>query len=348
MIFRVQLPGKRRYILNVYATSVRFMKFSVVITTYNRLDLLRRAIDSALNQTIECEVVVVDDCSSDDTEAYVKSLGNQVVYDRHEVNKGHAASVNTGVAKASGDWIKFLDDDDYLAANCLAEMTKAIAKHAQSNDVSSENNSQAVICSCIAAQVDNNGEHLSRTPHLGPGLAFYVPQADIHYGMLLELLPFGTPVQVACRRDVFLKVGAWDSKLDANCDDIDCWIRIAQFGDAIFLNQCLAYRTIWSGAYNHKFSLQKRLDTNILMKEKIYAFVNEKHRSNIPALTDIKNYLKLHWTIVTLKQRNINSVVQMLDLFVFSHVAWRLLLNAVFSRGSNQKNAHLQKFLLID
>jgi glycosyltransferase involved in cell wall biosynthesis len=324
------------------------MKFSVVITTYNRLDLLRRAIDSALNQTIECEVVVVDDCSSDDTEAYVKSLGNQVVYHRHEINKGHAASVNTGVAKASGEWIKFLDDDDYLAANCLAEMTKAIAKHAQSNEVSSENNSQAVICSCIAAQVDNNGEHLSRTPNLGAGLAFYVPQADIHYGMLLELLPFGTPVQVACRRDVFLKVGAWDSKLDANCDDIDCWIRIAQFGDAIFLNQCLAYRTIWAGAYNQKFSLQKRLDTNILMKEKIYALVDEKHRSNIPALPDIRNYLKLHWAIVALKQRNIKSVLQMLDLSILSLVTWQLLLNAVFSRGSNQKNAHIQKFVLFN
>ncbi|MBD2605042.1 glycosyltransferase family 2 protein [Scytonema hofmannii FACHB-248] len=324
------------------------MKFSVVITTYNRLDLLRRAIDSALNQTIECEVVVVDDCSSDDTEAYVKSLGNQVVYHRHEINKGHAASVNTGVAKASGDWIKFLDDDDYLAGNCLEEMTKAIAKHAQSNEVSSQNNSQAVICSCIAAQVDNNGEHLSRTPHLGPGLAFYVPQADIHYGMLLELLPFGTPVQVACRRDVFLKVGAWDSKLDANCDDIDCWIRIAQFGDAIFLNQCLAYRTIWAGAYNQKFSLQKRLDTNILMKEKIYALLDEKHRSNIPALPYIRNYLKLHWAIVALKQRNIKSVLQILDLSILSPVTWQLLLNAVFSRGSNQKNAYIQKFVLFN
>jgi glycosyltransferase involved in cell wall biosynthesis len=324
------------------------MKFSVVITTYNRLDLLRRAIDSALNQTIECEVVVVDDCSSDDTEAYVKSLGNQVVYHRHEINKGHAASVNTGVAKASGDWIKFLDDDDYLAGNCLEEMTKAIAKHAQSNDISSENNSQAVICSCIAAQVDNNEDHLSRTPNLGAGLAFYVPQVDIHYGMLLELLPFGTPVQVACRRDVFLKVGAWNSKLDGNCDDIDCWIRIAQFGDAIFLNQCLAYRTIWAGAYNQKFSLQKRLDTNILMKEKIYALVNEKHHSNIPALADIKSYLKLHWAIVALQKRNIKSVLQMLDLSVFSPVAWQLLLNAIFSRGSNQKNAYIQKFVLIE
>lgn len=63
------------------------MKFSVVISTYNRLNLLKRAINSALNQTIPCEVVVADDCSADETEAYVKSLGNSVIYHRNEVNK---------------------------------------------------------------------------------------------------------------------------------------------------------------------------------------------------------------------------------------------------------------------
>jgi glycosyltransferase involved in cell wall biosynthesis len=313
------------------------MKFSVVISTYNRLDLLQRAINSALNQTIKCEVVVADDCSSDDTETYVKSLGNSVVYYRNEVNQGHAATVNAGVAKASGDWIKFLDDDDYLAPNCLEEMAKAIALRPD-----------AVICSCIAAQVDGNEVELSRTPQLGPGLAFYIPQADIHYGMLLELVPFGTPAQVACSREAFLQTGGWDSTLDANCDDIDSWIRIAQFGHAIFLNQCLAYRTIWPGAYNQKFSLSRRLATNILMKEKIYALVDKQHRSKIPLLQDIKNYLKLHWLLVALKQKNIKSFVSIIDPSVFSPQAWKFLLTAVLSRRSQGENAQIRKFVLIE
>ncbi len=320
------------------------MKFSVVITTYNRVKLLQRAIDSALNQTIACEVVVADDCSSDGTSDYVKGISaalvdteSRLVYHRNEINQGHAATVNVGVSKASGDWIKFLDDDDYLAPNCLEEMAKAIALR-----------EEAAICSCVAAQVDSQEVELSRTPQVGPGLAFYVPQADIHYSMLLELLPLGTPVQVACRRDAFLQTGGWDSKLDANCDDIDSWIRIAQFGDAIFLNQCLAYRTIWVGAYNQKFSLQQRLNTNILIKERIYALVDEKHRSNIPALEDIKNYLKLHWTIVALKQRKIKSFLDMVDSGMLSLNAWRLLLNAVSARRLNRHNSNIRKFVLIE
>jgi glycosyltransferase involved in cell wall biosynthesis len=307
------------------------MKFSVVITTYNRLSLLQRAIDSALNQTIPCEVVVVDDASTDGTEAYMQSLGSHVVYHRQESNQGHAATVNAGVQRATGDWIKFLDDDDYLAPNCLQEMSQAIALRPE-----------AAICSCIAAQVDNNGVEISRTRPVGTGNACYIPQEDIHYGMLLELVPFGTPVQVACRRDAFLQTGGWDSSLDANCDDIDSWIRIAQFGDAIFINECLAYRTVWGGAYNKKFPLQKRLDTNILMKEKIYALVNPNHRGNIPELADIRQYLKLHWLIVGLKQKNLASVLQMVDGAVLSPSAWRLLLQAVSSRRSLQENSQIR------
>ncbi len=320
------------------------MKFSVVITTYNRLNLLQRAIDSALLQTIPCEVVVADDCSLDDTQGYVESLqqelllrgDSRLIYCRNSANLGHAATVNAGVDKSSGDWIKFLDDDDYLAPNCLEEIAKAIALRPL-----------AVIASCVAAQVNENEEELSRTAELGPGVAFYVPQADIHYGMLLEILPFGTPVQVACLRDAFLQTGGWDSNLDTNCDDIDSWIRIAQFGDAIFLNQCLAFRTIWTGACNQKFSFFQRLDTNILMKEKIYALVDAKHHGNIPALPDMRHYLQLHWTLVAIKTKNISNVLKIINISILSFQAWRLLIIAALVRRSRHNNIHLRKFVLI-
>ncbi|KOP27064.1 glycosyl transferase [Hapalosiphon sp. MRB220] len=321
------------------------MKFSVVITTYNRLNLLKRAINSALNQTIPTEVVVADDCSSDGTQEYVNSLikklshngDSRVIYHRNQVNSGHSATVNAGIGQASGEWIKFLDDDDYLAVNCLEEMARAIALQPQ-----------AAICSCIAIQVDEKEVELSRTPQLGPGLAFYVPQADIHYGMLLEILPFGTPVQVACRRDVLLQTGGWDFKFDANCDDIDSWIHVAKFGDAIFLNQSLAYRTIWSGAYNHKFSPSRRLHTNLLIKEKIYALVDEMHHAHIPHLEDIKNYLKLHWSIVAIKQKNFHNLFHIIFPSIFSWKAWQLLFQAVALRHFHYQNNHIRKCVLIE
>lgn len=297
------------------------MKVSIVISTYNRLDLLKRALESALSQTISCEVIVADDCSTDGTEAYLQSLGDRIIYHRNPKNSGHAATVNAGVQRATGDWIKFVDDDDYLAPHCVEMMLKAIALRPE-----------AVICSCQAAQVDAEGTELYQTSKVGLDEAFYIPQDEIHYGMLLEKVPFGTPIQVACSRAAFLKSGGWDSQLDANCDDIDSWVRIAQFGDAIFLNQCLAYRTVWPGAYNRKFSLQKRLETNLLIKEKIYHLA-QKHKTHpLPSLEAIASYLKLHWGAVAIKQGQLLTALNFILPNLFSLKAWYLLFNALWTR----------------
>lgn len=315
------------------------MKFSIVISTYNRVSLLRRAVDSALSQTVPCEVVVADDCSTDETDNYLRSLGDRVVYHRNETNSGsHAVTVNNGVQVASGDWIKFVDDDDYLAPNCIEEFLKAIALHPQ-----------AVICSCQAAQVDANEVELSRTRQTGPGKAFYIPQADIHYGMLLELVPFGTPIQVACRRDAFLKSGGWDATMTSfDSDDIDSWIRIVQFGDAIFINQCLAFRTVWPGGYNKKISLIKRCDTNISIKEKIYALVDERHRDRIPDIREVRDYMKLHWSAIALKQKNWQTALQMGLPAAFSLKAWKLLTEVISSRKQPKENRNVRQLVLIE
>ncbi|MEL7069171.1 MAG: glycosyltransferase family 2 protein [Cyanobacteria bacterium J06555_13] len=299
--------------------------FSIVITTYNRLELLKRAIRSALDQTVQCQVVVVDNASDDGTQAYVESLCQQVnseqltrlVYVRNADNLQHAGAVNAGVKAASGEWIKLVDDDDYLAANCIEVMSRAI-----------ELRSQAVICSCQAAQVDTDGNELSRTAPTGPGDIFYIPQADIHYGMLLEMVPFGTPIQVAVRRDAFLSSGGWDESM-TSCDDIDSWIRVAKQGDALFINQCLAYRTVWPGGYDQKITLQRRLATNMLMKERIYSKIDPKHQTQIPKLNTINQYLHLHWAIVALKQKQITTALSLGFPAALSPSAWQLLKQAV-------------------
>ena len=298
-----------------YSTS-----FSIVITTYNRLELLKRAIQSAFDQTVTCEVVVVDNASTDDTQSYVESLGARVLYVRNEVNTNHAGAVNAGVEAASGDWIKLVDDDDYLALNCIEEMGRAIALRPE-----------AVICSCQAAQVTTEGKELSRTPATGPGDIFYIPQADIHYGMLLEVVPFGTPIQVAVRRDAFLASGGWDLSM-TSCDDIDSWIRVAEHGDALFINQCLAYRTMWPGGYDQKIALQQRLATNMLMKERIYPRVSDKYQSALPAIATISQYLHLHWAIVALKQKQLASTLSLGFPAAMSISAWGLLRQAIAFR----------------
>jgi len=305
------------------------VKFSIVITTYNRLALLKRAIASALAQTVPCEVVIVDDASTDGTKEYIDTLetptkGFSLSYYRNESNQGHSRSVNRGVEAATGSWIKLLDDDDYLSPHCLEEMSRAIALRPE-----------AVICSCQAIQVNAEEEELRHTRQVGQGKACYIPQEDIHPGMLLEQVPFGTPVQVAFAREAFLKTGGWDSGLDTNFDDIDSWIKLACHGDAIFINQCLAYRTIWPGAMNHRFSWQDRLQTNIVMKQKIHACIHEKHRPQSPTLDTVEKYLHLHWGLAALKQLKVVPALQMMLPAVAKTEAWQLLWRSRRATPSN-------------
>lgn len=295
------------------------VKFSILITTYNRLSLLKRAIASALAQTIPCEVVVVDDASTDGTKEYIEGLdsptdGFSMSYHRNESNQGHSYCVNRGVEMATGDWIKLLDDDDYLAPHCLETIGHAVSLRPE-----------AVICSCQAAQVNADEVELRRTRQVGPGKACYIPQEDIHHGMLLEQVPFGTPVQVAFAREAFLKTGGWDSGLDTNFDDIDSWIKLACHGDAIFINQCLAYRTVWPGGLNHRFSWQQRLQTNIAIKQKIHACIHPKHRDRSPAIEIIEKYLHLHWGLVALKHLKMIPALQMIIPAAGNAGAWQLL-----------------------
>ncbi|MFB6301615.1 MAG: glycosyltransferase [Haloferacaceae archaeon] len=87
---------------------------SVVLPTYERADLVGRAVDSVLAQTFEdFELVVVDDASRDDTPAVVRGYDDdRVTYVRHEVNRHVSAARNTGIAHAGGRYVAFLDDDD--------------------------------------------------------------------------------------------------------------------------------------------------------------------------------------------------------------------------------------------
>ena len=87
---------------------------SVIIGTYNRPNLLARAVRSVLSQTHgNFEIILVDDASTDNTPRVAQSFADpRVNYVRHEVNKGIAVASNTGFAHASGDYVALLGDDD--------------------------------------------------------------------------------------------------------------------------------------------------------------------------------------------------------------------------------------------
>ena len=106
--------------------------FSVVLTSYNRARLLKRALLSLINQTEkEWEAIIVDDGSTDDTHAqitpYLKT-NNKITYFR-QVSKGCVASKNAGISLSTGKYITFLDSDDEYSPDHLATRKAILTKN---------------------------------------------------------------------------------------------------------------------------------------------------------------------------------------------------------------------------
>jgi glycosyltransferase involved in cell wall biosynthesis len=101
---------------------------SIIIPTYNREDILPRAIDSVLDQTFsDFELIIVDDGSSDGTEGVIKSYSDdRLKYIRHRTNRGQNQARNTGIKSATGKYISYLDSDDEFLPAYLEEVVTVL------------------------------------------------------------------------------------------------------------------------------------------------------------------------------------------------------------------------------
>lgn len=107
-------------------------KLSIIIPIYNVEKYLERCINSIINQnTNECEIILVDDGSTDSSSNICDSYSSQYDYIRtiHQINQGLSCARNTGINKAKGDYIWFIDGDDYIANNALHVILSQISSN---------------------------------------------------------------------------------------------------------------------------------------------------------------------------------------------------------------------------
>ena len=99
---------------------------SIIIPCYNNANYISEAIESALAQTyVNCEIIVIDDGSTDSSVDEIKRFGAKVQLVRQQ-NAGACVARNSGLLHSSGEYIKFLDGDDLLESNCVAEQVASI------------------------------------------------------------------------------------------------------------------------------------------------------------------------------------------------------------------------------
>ena len=185
-------------------------KVSVVVPTFNRPPMLRRAISSLLAQTWkEFEIIVVDDASPEPMQGVIDSLqAVDISLLIHKQRRGAAAARNTGIRAAKGEFIAFLDDDDqWLPTKLEVQINKF-------KDAAPETG--LVYCG-----------HVVISDLTGNVVATRIPAAPpIGYVELLRSTVFPTSVPLI-RKSCFDKVGLFDETLPGT-QDRDMWLRLAR------------------------------------------------------------------------------------------------------------------------
>lgn len=138
------------------------IKMSVIIPCYNGWQYMARCLESLEKQTVlPHEVVIVDDCSTDDSyeclKKYAESSRLNIVLTRNEKNSGPGASRKNAIAKADGDYVVFCDCDDWYELEYIELMTEQIRRESADIVVCDNYNTyddRKVVCGCVKPLID--------------------------------------------------------------------------------------------------------------------------------------------------------------------------------------------------
>lgn len=182
------------------------MKISVVIPAYNAAGFLPRCLKSVFAQTLTPdEIIVVDDGSTDNTAAVAAEMGATVV---RRPNGGLSAARNTGIQKASSEWIALLDADDMWAAEKLERQVACIS-------------SDTVLIYTGVRIFDDNGTRrycLANTPSAAKKMLRYRNSIAVS--------------SVIVRRDAVMQDGGFREDIRA-CEDWEMWVRLQRLGSFV-------------------------------------------------------------------------------------------------------------------
>src|SRR5579875_971666 len=199
---------------------------SVIIPAHNRPVLLERALASVRRQTVApAEILVVDDCSTDETPEVAERLGCRVL--RHDHNRGAAAARNTGVAAASQEWLALLDSDDRWLPAHLETAWRARDSH----DLVS---TSALLITGEGKPTRVIGPPFHRPRRLsGPGSLLWPENIVVASGSLV-------------RRDAVRAVGGYDTSLRW-AEDFDLWMRLLAHTTGVALPDVTVLMTVHEG-----------------------------------------------------------------------------------------------------
>ena len=189
-------------------------EFTAVIPAFNEERFIARAIESVLSQTVmPGQIVVIDDGSTDNTAAVVKQYAGDGVEYIYQDNSGLSSARNTGIKAARGKYIGFLDSDDEWKNFVLSDVKSIFEK----------NPNLVWVAVPYVRQSENGDVEFVRSV-----------STDLSAGGLIEnyfdvqaRYRFSFPSATFVKREVFSRVGDFDTSISQYGEDLDMWFRIA-------------------------------------------------------------------------------------------------------------------------
>ncbi|OSQ40468.1 glycosyltransferase family 2 protein [Thalassospira mesophila] len=282
---------------------------TIGITCFNARSTIARAIKSALDQDWpNIEIIVVDDCSTDDSVANIEPLiagRTDIELIRHAKNAGPAAARNTILAQAKGEFIAFFDDDDISLLNRVSNQVSLLQDYEQRQD--------ARLIACYASgrrrydggyelelpAIGSQGETAPHGTEVADYLLLYRRRADRFYGT-------GTPTcSLMARKSTFDDIGGFDSAL-RRVEDADFAIRLALRG-----GHFIGTREPLFVQYSTN-SDDKSPEKNLTSEQRIV----EKHRDYLDKIGSY--YYAWHWPKLRywhFKRKYLNFTWELINLF---------------------------------
>lgn len=292
---------------------------SVIIPTYNRAHLVKRAIDSVLKQTYKnFEIIVVDDASSDNTEQIINLFADRrIIYIKQEKNMGVAAARNAGIKKARGKYIAFLDSDDEF---CAGKIESVLEKFSVLKD-----NTTLIFTN---GWKDNGKKRNIVLP--AERVSGYI--ANVKYEFPLRKT-IGTTSSWVVKKSAYRGEIIFDERM-RHWDDGDFYVRTAQDNKIYYYNKPLV---IWHETEEHVNILKLRLvlDREIFLKNNFELMKNDRYYLKRFFFTQYKDYIRLDE-----RKRAMDCIFRALKVFPFSINCYRKLLKLISAKAIYLKYKH--------
>jgi glycosyltransferase involved in cell wall biosynthesis len=221
---------------------------SVIIPSFNRPELVERAVESVINQTLsDIEIIVVDDCSDVDLVTLLTGYKNLKVL-RNDRNRGGCYSRNRGISEAKGKYLNFLDDDDILYPEKLEKQLKCFNR-------SSIPNLGMVTCN---VEDGRSGDIIIKKNEVRGNI----------YKEVLEKFAVSGIESMLFRADYVKEIGGFDEKLQSS-QEYDLLIRFTEKYSVDFVDEILT----------KEFRSVNQISTNFDKKIQGAKYLYQKHDS---------------------------------------------------------------------